>query len=98
MLMFDRSIRCMQVVAGVLGRAGEEGQRKRLEAAKTGKVTWLAPPNLGRPFSAEEEKRKASAEADSERKRLLEDKAEEERAQVRRDARKFKIRGEDDDL
>jgi hypothetical protein len=43
------SLRCIQVIAGVLGRAGEEGQRKRLEAAKTGEVTWLPPPGLGKP-------------------------------------------------
>ncbi|EHK99708.1 putative 40S ribosomal protein mrp4, mitochondrial [Glarea lozoyensis 74030] len=45
----DDSIRCIQVIAGVLGRAGEEGQKKRLEAARTGTVTWLPPPGLGRP-------------------------------------------------
>ena len=44
----------MQVIAGVLGRAGEEGQRKRLEAAKTGVATWLPPPGLGRPDAREE--------------------------------------------
>jgi len=41
----------------VLGRAGEEGQRRRLEAARDGKVTWLPPPNLGAPVSEEEKKR-----------------------------------------
>lgn len=30
----------MNLIAGVLGRAGQSGQEKRLEAAKTGKVTW----------------------------------------------------------
>lgn len=39
----------MQLVAGVLGRAGEEGQRKRLEAAKTGQVTWQPPQGMGMP-------------------------------------------------
>jgi small subunit ribosomal protein S2 len=34
------SIRAVQLICGVLGRAGESGQKKRLEAAKTGKVTW----------------------------------------------------------
>jgi len=55
------SLRCIQVIAGVLGRAGEEGQKKRLEAAKTGEVTWLPPPGLGSPFS-EETERKAAAQ------------------------------------
>ncbi|TVY45488.1 37S ribosomal protein MRP4, mitochondrial [Lachnellula occidentalis] len=31
----DDSLRCIQVIAGVLGRAGQEGQKRRLEAAKT---------------------------------------------------------------
>ena len=48
----------MQVVAGVLGRAGEEGQKKRLEAARSGVITWEPPPGLGRPFTEEDEKRK----------------------------------------
>ncbi|KAG4429069.1 hypothetical protein IFR05_015452 [Cadophora sp. M221] len=54
----DDSLRCMQVVAGVLGRAGEEGQKKRLEAAQSGIATWEPPPGLGRPFSEEDEKLK----------------------------------------
>ena len=42
-------MRCIQVIAGVLGRAGEAGQKKRLEDAKTGIMTWLPPPGLGKP-------------------------------------------------
>jgi hypothetical protein len=30
----------------VLGRAGEEGQRLRLEAAKNGVITWRTPTTL----------------------------------------------------
>jgi hypothetical protein len=45
------------VIAGVLGRAGEAGQKKRLEQAKKGKVTWQSPPGLGRPQLDEEEKK-----------------------------------------
>ena len=41
------------MIAGVLGRAGEEGQRKRLEAAEAGEVTWLPPVGLGKPDSEE---------------------------------------------
>ncbi|WPH04131.1 Hypothetical protein R9X50_00701600 [Acrodontium crateriforme] len=36
----DDSLRCVQVVAGVLGRAGQEGQRIRLENAKNGVVEY----------------------------------------------------------
>ncbi|KAJ5046297.1 uncharacterized protein L3040_003544 [Drepanopeziza brunnea f. sp. 'multigermtubi'] len=54
----DDSLRCIQVIAGVLGRAGEEGQRKRLAAAQTGESTWLPPQGLGKPYDEEEEKKK----------------------------------------
>ena len=56
----------MQVVAGVLGRAGEEGQRKRLEAARSGEITWQPPPGLGRPFTEEDEKKKEARVAEAE--------------------------------
>ena len=34
------SHRSLAVIAGVLGRAGESGQKRRLEAAKNGQLTW----------------------------------------------------------
>ena len=36
----DDSIRCIQVIAGVLGRAGQEGQAKRRIAATNGRITY----------------------------------------------------------
>ena len=36
----DDSMRCVQVIAGVLGRAGQEGQESRIEMAKVGNVTY----------------------------------------------------------
>lgn len=36
----DDSIRCVQVIAGVLGRAGQEGQARRKEMAMKGVVTY----------------------------------------------------------
>lgn len=36
----DDSLRCIMLVAGVLGRAGEQGQRLRLEQAKQGRATY----------------------------------------------------------
>ena len=36
----DDSLRCVQVIAGVLGRAGEEGQASRREKASEGNVTY----------------------------------------------------------
>ena len=42
----DDSLRCVQVIAGALGRAGEEGQNRRIDMAKQGKVTY-SPFSLG---------------------------------------------------
>ncbi|KAL8984935.1 MAG: hypothetical protein Q9205_001211, partial [Flavoplaca limonia] len=36
----DDSLRCVQLIAGVLGKAGEEGQMRRSERAKRGEVTY----------------------------------------------------------
>ena len=36
----DDSLRCVQVIVGALGRAGEEGQANRREAALRGEVTY----------------------------------------------------------
>lgn len=40
------SYRSVAVIAGVLGRAGEAGQKRRREVASTGKVTWITPKDL----------------------------------------------------
>lgn len=42
----DDSMRCVQVIAGVLGRAGQEGQARRKELAASGIVTYT-PIHLG---------------------------------------------------
>lgn len=42
----DDSIRAVQVIAGALGRAGQEGQRRRRQAALAGKVSYPPPANL----------------------------------------------------
>ena len=36
----DDSLRCVQVIAGALGRAGEEGNAKRIAKAKKGEITY----------------------------------------------------------
>ncbi|KFY56633.1 hypothetical protein V496_06663 [Pseudogymnoascus sp. VKM F-4515 (FW-2607)] len=36
----DDSLRCTHLIAGVLGRAGQIGQKKRADAAKKGEVPW----------------------------------------------------------
>ena len=89
-------MRCIQVIAGVLGRAGEEGQRKRLEAAKTGEVTWLPPPGLGKPVTEEEKAREAAASGDKIVKSEIPDK--ESVLQSIRRKQKFKSIEQDEDL
>ncbi|RMZ70306.1 40S ribosomal S2 [Pyrenophora seminiperda CCB06] len=42
----DDSLRCIQVIAGVLGRAGETGQKQRLAAAAEGKITYRSTQGL----------------------------------------------------
>jgi small subunit ribosomal protein S2 len=53
------------VIAGVLGRAGEEGQKRRLEDAANNIVTWLPPENLGKPFE-ERDKEEAAKKKEAE--------------------------------
>lgn len=45
----DDSLRCVQVIAGVLGRAGEEGQKRRLQLAGQGVTTYPATHGLDPP-------------------------------------------------
>jgi small subunit ribosomal protein S2 len=42
-------LRCIQVIAGVLGRAGEQGQKLRLKAAEQGVVTYTPAADLKPP-------------------------------------------------
>ncbi|KAJ4331894.1 hypothetical protein N0V95_009792, partial [Ascochyta clinopodiicola] len=53
----DDSLRCIQVIAGVLGRAGETGQKQRLAAAAQGHVTYQPVEDLVAPETDEEEAR-----------------------------------------
>ena len=96
MLINVRSLRCIQVIAGVLGRAGEEGQRKRLEAAKTGEVTWQPPPGLGKPVAEEELVKEAATSGERVVKPKVADE-EEVLASIRR-KQKFRNPEEDEDL
>lgn len=43
---FHDSLRATALISGVLGRAGERGQKRRLEAAQHGKVTWKTPAEV----------------------------------------------------
>jgi small subunit ribosomal protein S2 len=46
LLLTNPSLRCIQVIAGVLGRAGEAGQKQRLAAAAEGKITYRPAQGL----------------------------------------------------
>ncbi|KZF24557.1 ribosomal protein S2 [Xylona heveae TC161] len=47
----DDSLRCVQTIAGVLGRAGETGKKARLEAADQGIITFNPAERLRNPGS-----------------------------------------------
>lgn len=47
------SHRCMAIIAGVLGRAGEEGRNRRLEAASAGEVPFHVQHHLVLPKDVE---------------------------------------------
>ncbi|OCL11953.1 ribosomal protein S2, partial [Glonium stellatum] len=49
----DDSLRCAQVIAGVLGRAGEQGQKLRLQAAEKGIITYTPAQDLKLPDQKE---------------------------------------------
>ncbi|KAJ6781843.1 hypothetical protein PWT90_07558 [Aphanocladium album] len=42
----DDSLRSAAIIGGVLGRAGQRGQERRLAQAAAGEVTWQTPPAL----------------------------------------------------
>lgn len=58
----DDSHRSINLIAGVLGRAGQQGQRRRLEAAKNGIVEWQNPTEV-RLYTAKTLKQLADEEA-----------------------------------
>jgi small subunit ribosomal protein S2 len=55
------SLRCIQVVAGVLGRAGEAGQKLRLAAAAKGDITYRPAWGLVMPGSEEKQNESTAA-------------------------------------
>ena len=79
----------------MLGRAGEEGQRKRLEAAAKGEITWLPPPGLGAPVT-EEDKKKVTKGAAAKKNLPVEEDITEQTRGTRSRARS--INPEEDDL
>jgi len=59
----SNSLRCIQVIAGVLGRAGEAGQKQRLAAAAKGKITYRPATNLVLPETPENAEAAAALKA-----------------------------------
>ncbi|KAK7522627.1 mitochondrial 37S ribosomal protein uS2m [Phyllosticta citriasiana] len=55
----DDSLRCTNVIAGVLGRAGQEGHQRRAAAAREGLVTYTSTVNLTPIERSQEEDRDA---------------------------------------
>ncbi|KAF1808512.1 ribosomal protein S2 [Eremomyces bilateralis CBS 781.70] len=60
----DDSLRCVQVIGGVLGRAGEAGKQRRLAAAKEGYLTYQPKQQLKKPTFADLAQEKLHVEAD----------------------------------
>ncbi|KAL9128361.1 MAG: hypothetical protein Q9217_002940 [Psora testacea] len=52
----DDSLRCVQVISGVLGRAGEEGQQRRRERAAQGDITYTPTDLRGAEDSGKRQK------------------------------------------
>lgn len=69
---FQTSLRATALISGVLGRAGERGQKRRLEAAQRGEVTWKTPADVQGYFEL------ASARAADVRRRQAQDNSVEE--------------------
>ncbi|KAL9076305.1 MAG: hypothetical protein Q9161_001021 [Pseudevernia consocians] len=59
----DDSLRCVQVIAGVLGRAGQEGQARRKEKAMKGVVTYT-PDKLMTDLSASTQEARTGGSAE----------------------------------
>ncbi|RYP77646.1 hypothetical protein DL771_001014 [Monosporascus sp. 5C6A] len=58
----DDSLRCLAVVGSVLGRAGEEGHRRRLEDARKGVVAWQTPLDVQRFMELQRDSAEREAE------------------------------------
>lgn len=69
----DDSLRCVQVLAGALGRAGEEGQAQRLASAKKGYITYEPRHHLEMPTKEEVEASKRGEAGEKSRHEEIEE-------------------------
>lgn len=67
----DDSLRSVGTIASILGRAGQEGNKRRLAAAKRGKVTWETPDSVYRYMQGQAKRAAAAATQKAEQARLL---------------------------
>lgn len=65
-LLISHSLRCIQVIAGVLGRAGEAGQKQRLALAEKGRITYTPAQNLVIPEGFHNKNAAAKQSSDAE--------------------------------
>lgn len=80
-LAFLHSLRSVSVIAGVLGRAGEIGQKRRLADAAKGIVTWYRPHEVSKfmygelnkamKLAIEQKEAKGSTESEEQREDTL---------------------------
>lgn len=95
----DDSLRCVQVIAGALGRAGEAGQAQRLARAKDGYIDYKAEHGLSAPTKEEVEasKRGESDQGEAqydEVEETFDDEIEEEEAESEPDAYALRMQAE----
>ncbi|KAF2723473.1 ribosomal protein S2 [Polychaeton citri CBS 116435] len=67
----DDSLRCIEVIAGVLGRAGEEGQAERKAKARRGVVEYPILHRLSPPSEEDLARVKEAREAQEKRRALI---------------------------
>lgn len=57
----------MAVIGGVLGRAGQRGQRRRLKDAENGIVSWQNPTDISKFIALDQAAKKAEEKAEKKR-------------------------------
>lgn len=72
----DDSHRCVNVIAGVLGRAGEAGQEARLRAARRGEINYAPTHGLKAPTPGQAQKEREAMEREAQEERAYIDEGE----------------------
>lgn len=85
----DDSLRCVQVIAGTLGRAGQEGQASRLRSAREGVIHLLPSHGLEPPTKGQAVREKEMRE----REAMIAQREYEEMAQIAADEEMVALEG-----